>query len=196
MEAGLRAWGRGIEQDILASIEHALDAYPALDRNRIGIMGGSYGGYSALISVIEHPEIFVCAASFAGVTDLTLLFNRTRMRQNPRVRDRLIEMIGDPDVDYEELARFSPVYQYTRIDRPVFLAHGNVDRVVDVEHTWRLSTMLDLIGREHEFLIIDELGHGLAYVDDARKLYKPLVAFLDQHLKPAPENTEPEAESP
>ncbi len=194
MDAGLRAWGRGIEQDILASIEHALDAYPVLDRDRVGIVGSSYGGYSALISVIEHPEVFTCAASFAGVTDLTLLFNRTRMRQSPRMRDRLIEMIGDPDVNYEELTRFSPVYQYTRINRPVFLAHGNIDRVVDVEHTWRLSTMLDLIGQDHEFLIIDEVGHGFTYVDEARELYVPLVDFLDRHLKPEPETAD--AESP
>ena len=196
MDAGLRAWGRGIEQDILASIEHALDAYPVLDRDRIGILGSSYGGYSALISVIEHPEVFVCAASFAGVTDLTLLFNRTRMRQSPRMRDRLIEMIGDPDVDYEELTRFSPVYQYTRIDRPIFLAHGSTDRVVDVEHSWRLKTMLELIDREPEFLVIDEVGHGLPYVEDARKLYAPLVAFLDRHLKPASETGESPTDSP
>ncbi len=112
------------------------------------------------------------------------------------MRDRLIEMIGDPDVDYEELTRFSPVYQYTRIDRPIFLAHGSTDRVVDVEHRWRLKTMLELIDREPEFLVIDEVGHGLPYVEDARKLYAPLVAFLDRHLKPASETGESPTDSP
>ena len=81
-EAGHQEWGRGIEDDIEKATYTALDQYPILDRNRVGIFGGSYGGYSALMSVIRNPELYVCAASYAGVTDLTLLFSNTRMHNN------------------------------------------------------------------------------------------------------------------
>ncbi len=182
--SGLREWGRGIEDDVEASISHALTVVPALDADRVGIVGSSYGGYSALMSVIENPELFKCAASFAGVTDLTLLFNQSSARKNEGLRDQLVEMIGDPNVDYDELLEYSPVYQYKRIGRPVFIAHGNNDPVVDVEHSWRLRTMLNLAGANPEFLIFEKLGHGFPYVSQAQSFYDPLIEFLDECLKP------------
>lgn len=182
--AGLREWGRGIEDDIEAAVHYALASFPQLDAENVGILGASYGGYSALISVIENPELYKCAASFAGVSDLTLLFNRSDIRVNNRMRDRLGEMVGDYHEDYESLVAYSPVYQYQRFSRPLFIAHGDNDAVVDVEHSWRLRKMLRLIDVEPEFHIFENLGHGFDYVSEAKAFYDPLIAFLDKHLKP------------
>jgi len=182
--AGLKEWGRGIEDDIEVSVRKVLADYPRLDAERVGILGSSYGGYSALISIIENPELYKCAASFAGVTDLTLLFNRSSIRRNDRMRERLGEMVGDYESDYDSLVEYSPVYQYERFRRPLFLAHGNNDPIVDVEHSWRLRKMLRLIGRDPEFHIFEDLGHGFDYVAEAKAFYDPLIAFLDKHLKP------------
>lgn len=184
IEAGLREWGRGIEDDIDAAVMHALQRYPQLDRERIGIFGASYGGYSALMSVIRNPELYQCAASFAGVTDLTLLFAQSRLHKNPALREALIRIVGDPDLDYEEQTSNSPVYRYREIDRPVFLAHGTRDRVVDIEHSWRLRMLMRMRGIDPEFVVIDDVQHGFEYVEDAALLYDPLLEFLDQHLMP------------
>lgn len=184
VEAGLREWGRGIEDDIDAAVMLALQTYPQLDRDRIGIFGASYGGYSALMSVIRNPELYQCAASFAGVTDLTLLFAQSRLHKNPALREELIRIIGDPDLDYEEQTSNSPVYRYREIGRPVFLAHGTRDRIVDIEHSWRLRMLMRLQGGDPEFVVIDDVGHGFGYVEEAELLYEPLVRFLDKHLMP------------
>lgn len=184
VEAGLREWGRGIEDDIDAAVMSALDEYPQLDGSRIGIFGSSYGGYSALMSVIRNPEMYKCGASFAGVTDLTLLFAQSRLHKNPELRETLARIIGDPDLDYEEQREHSPAYRYKDIHRPILLAHGTADRVVDVEHSWRLRMLMKLRGVDPEFVILDDVGHGFEYIKEAKQLYDPLVAFLDSHLKP------------
>ncbi len=181
--AGLREWGRGIEDDIETAVLSALDRYPQLDRDRIGIFGSSYGGYSALMSVIRNPELFKCAASFAGVTDLTLIFLQSRVDKNPELREAFIRIIGDPNLDFDEQRSFSPTYRYKEIERPVFLAHGTADRVVDIEHSWRLRRLLQLIKRDPTFVVLDEVAHGFEYVEEAAQLYGPLVKFLDSHLK-------------
>ena len=184
VEAGLRELGRGIEDDIDAAVMLALQTYPQLDRDRIGIFGASYGGYSALMSVIRNPELYQCAASFAGVTDLTLLFAQSRLHKNPALREELIRIIGDPDLDHEEQTSNSPVYRYREIGRPVFLAHGTRDRIVDIEHSWRLRMLMRLQGTDPDFVVIDDVGHGFRYVEEAELLYEPLVRFLDKHLMP------------
>ena len=184
VEAGLRELGRGIEDDIDSAVTLALQTSPQLDRDRIGIFGASDGGYSALMSVIRNPDLYQCAASFAGVTDLTLLFAQSRLHKNPALREELIRIVGDPDLDYDEQTSNSPVYRYRDIKRPVFLAHGTKDRIVDIEHSWRLRMLMRLQGTDPEFVVIDDVGHGFSYVEDAELLYDPLVRFLDQHLMP------------
>ena len=181
--AGLRQWGRGIEDDIEAAVKKAIADHPIIDANRIGIFGASYGGYSAMMSVIRNPELFKCAASFAGVMDLTLLFTESTAVQRDYLRDVLIKYVGDPNIDYTEQREHSPVYRYKDIKRPIFLAHGLDDTVADFEHTWRMQKMLRLAGSPPKLVFLKDVGHGFDYVSEAKKLYDPLLAFLDEHLK-------------
>lgn len=183
--AGLRQWGRGIEDDIEAAVRSAIENYPMIDADRVGIYGASYGGYSALMSVIRNPELFKCAASFAGVTDLTLLFTQYGKRRSERLRDILIKYVGDPNIDYAEQIENSPVYRYRDIKRPILLAHGMDDTVVDFEHSWRMQKMLRLTGTAPKFILLRDVGHGFGFIDEAKELYDPLMEFLDMHLKPA-----------
>jgi dipeptidyl aminopeptidase/acylaminoacyl peptidase len=181
--AGLRQWGRGIEDDIEAAVRRVLADYPRIDADRVGVFGGSYGGYSAVMSVIRNPELFKCAASYAGVMDLTLLFTQSELNRTDYLRETLSRYVGDPEVDQAEQMEHSPVYRYRDIKRPVLLGHGMEDTIVDVEHSWRLRKMLFLAGADPEFILLDGVGHGFRYVDDARDFYEPLLAFLDTHLK-------------
>ncbi len=183
--AGLRQWGRGIEDDIEAAVRTAIESHPIIDGDRVGIYGASYGGYSALMSVIRNPELFKCAASFAGVTDLTLLFTQHGKKRTERLREILIKYVGDPNIDYAEQTENSPVYRYRDIKRPILLAHGIDDPVVDFEHSWRMQKMLRLAGSAPQFILLRDVGHGFGFIDEAKELYDPLMEFLDMHLKPA-----------
>lgn len=187
-QAGLREWGRGIEDDIEAAVRKVLEDHPKVDANRVGIFGSSYGGYSALMSVIRNPDLFKCAASFAGVTDLSLMFSESAARKSDRLREILVSYVGDPSIDRNEQMEHSPVYRYRDIHRPILLAHGLDDDIVDYEHTWRMQKMLRLAGQPPELVLLDGTGHGFRLIKDAKALYDPLIAFLDQHLKPDIDN--------
>ena len=182
--AGLRQWGRGIEEDIENAVRKVLEDYPQLDGEKVGIFGGSYGGYSAIMSVIRNPDLFRCAASWAGVMDLTLLFTQSSMSRSEYLRNTLTSYVGDPDVDFDEQREHSPVYRYKEIKRPILLGHGMEDTIVDVEHSWRLRKLMVLTGADPEFILLEDVGHGFEYISEAKQFYGPLLAFLDEQLKP------------
>ena len=181
-KAGMKEWGRGIEDDIENALKFTLKTYPQIDKHRLAIFGSSYGGYSALMSVIRGKVDYKCAASFAGVTDLPLMFAKASMKNNDDISRQLAEIVGDPVKNKQNLIAYSPVYQYKKINKPVFLAHGTKDPIVDIEHSYRMSAMLDLAGKPHELYIMDNIGHGFSLVTEQKKFYKELLEFLDKYL--------------
>ncbi len=181
-KAGMKEWGRGIEDDIENALKFTLKTYPQIDKKRLAIFGGSYGGYSALMSVIRGKVNYRCAASFAGVTDLPLMFAKASMKNNDEISRQLTEIVGDPVQNKQTLISYSPVYRYKDINKPVFLAHGTKDSRVDVEHSYRLSAMLDLAGKPHELYIMDDIGHGFSLVADQKKFYQKLLKFFGNCL--------------
>ena len=180
-QQGMQQWGRLIEDDIEQALSYTKTHYD-IDANNVCIIGGSYGGYSALYSIIRSPELYQCAASFAGVTDLALQFQRSDV-QNDDVMNLLIDIIGNPSTQKEELFRYSPLYQFKGITKPVFIAHGTDDTVVDIEHAYRLHFALKDNNIKHEWMVLDDVGHGFNYVEDEAKYYNALIEFLNKHLK-------------
>ena len=181
LKQGMQQWGRLIEDDIELALQHTKDSYP-INKEKVCIIGGSYGGYSALYSVIRSPELYECAASFAGVTDLALRFQRSDLQDDDTVR-ALTDIMGDPTTQQEQLFSYSPLYQYKKITKPVFIAHGTDDTVVDIEHAYRLHFAMKDSGIEHEWMVLDDVGHGFHYTANAAVYYHALIKFLDKHLK-------------
>lgn len=76
-EAGFKRWGLEMQDDLTDGVQFAVERGVA-DRNRICIVGGSYGGYAALMGIIKTPDLYRCAVSFAGVSDLPSLLAEKR----------------------------------------------------------------------------------------------------------------------
>jgi dipeptidyl aminopeptidase/acylaminoacyl peptidase len=181
-ESGWRQWGRGIEDDIDAAVETVL-AEDIVDASRLCIVGESYGGYSALISTVRHPNRYRCAASMAGVTDIALLLDTSDYGRKEDGRAFFTEVIGDPETDLEEMRRHSPVYRASEMDTPVLIMQGDEDVRVDLEHAERLAMMLELHRKPHELLIMPGLGHGGWSRRDIQWYFHRLRKFLDYHLE-------------
>jgi dipeptidyl aminopeptidase/acylaminoacyl peptidase len=181
-EAGSRQWGRGIEDDIDAAVDYVIERN-WVDAQRMCIAGASYGGYSALMTVARHPGRYRCAATLSGVTDIALMFNSSDWAVSEKASEKMREITGDPDADYEELRTHSPVYNLGRIRAPIFIAHGAHDRRVDVDHAYRLRAMLDLYGIRYRWKLLKDSGHGFANQDAAMRYYIELRRFLAEHLK-------------
>ena len=181
-ESGYRQWGRGIEDDIDAAVEHVM-AQGSFATDRMCVVGASYGGYSALMSVIRHPTRYRCAATLAGVTDIALMFNSSDWASSGPLREKMVEVTGDPDLDYDELRKYAPVYRASEIQVPIYLAHGIDDRRVDVDHAYRLKAMLDLHEIPVRWELMRNTGHDFPTRDDAIRYYVRLRRFLADHLQ-------------
>lgn len=180
-DAGHGAFGTAIEDDIDAALGRALADHP-LDASRMCTVGGSYGGYSALISAIRWPQRFRCAVSIAGVTELPLLLTANDSARSAEGRDQLEKIIGDPRKDLDAMRRASPLYRYDELVVPVLFAHGDEDLRVDLEHMRRLVRMLEIAGRPPVGLVFEGEGHGFGKEANTHALWKGVAGFLQQHL--------------
>lgn len=165
LKMGEGQWGRLIEDDIESAVQVVIDR-KLVDHDKICIFGTSYGGYSALISAVRRPDLYKCAASFAGVTDLPLLFHDFQLSLVEGLREIVIEIVGDPETDIETLVRYSPAFVADQIGIPVFLSHGTDDFRVDVEHYNRMKLVLEHFGKDAEYLLIPGAGHGFDTIDE------------------------------
>lgn len=180
-EAGKQQWGLKIEDDIELAVRTALGKYP-LDADKVCIFGASYGGYSAMMGVIRNPGLYKCAASLAGVMDVPLLYQTSGWATNRYMRQLMIDITGDPDTQGDQLDAISPVYNAQKITRPVFIAQGAKDDRVDQEHAYRMKAVLEKQGKQVEFKIYQNAGHGFSYLDDDVDFYDSLVDFMNKSL--------------
>lgn len=180
-EAGKHQWGRKIEDDI-EEVVHAVIHSAPIDADRICIYGASYGGYSALMSVIRDPALYKCAASYAGVTDLPLLYDTTDVQFDKQVKQDMADIIGDPTTDAVQLRAVSPVYLADKIHRPVFLAQGGKDTRVDVEQAYRMKLVMETLKKPVEFRLYPNEIHGFNSLEDEADFYLRLLDFLGRNI--------------
>ena len=176
-EGGEGQWGRLIERDIEASLDAVL-ALNIVDAEKVCIFGASYGGYSALISAIQSPERYKCAASYAGVTDMPLMFHAFRVNRSNLIRSFLERIVGDPESELDSMIHYSPVFNADKIEVPVLIVHGEQDDTVDMEHYERMVMMLNRFGKDVEYYTLDREGHGFVYLDSAVSFFSILDQFF------------------
>ena len=158
-EAGKKQWAQGIEDDIDAAVEYAI-ARPGIDGTRICIVGGSYGGFSALASIIRHKSRYRCAASLNGVTDVPFSFAGDDCADAEGCLEAFADIVGDPETERDQLMEISPAYHVDEIHTPIFVIYGTEDRRVDPDHSHRLLLMLETFGKEHESLEVKGAAHS------------------------------------
>ncbi len=180
LNAGRRQWAKGIEGDIDAAVVRVI-ADGVIDPKRVCISGASYGGYSALISVTQYPDRYRCAASLAAPTDVLLLFESSDFAATEDGRREMARIVGDPETESEHLVDISPAYRAADIDVPVFIAHAENDRRVDIEHAYRMKAMLEANEKDVEWMVLRETGHSPSREELVRYV-KVLRRFFELHL--------------
>jgi dipeptidyl aminopeptidase/acylaminoacyl peptidase len=182
LEAGQRALGRQIEDDIEAALDHVITA-KRVDPERICIFGWSYGGYSALISITRRPQRYRCAVAGAAPTDLLLWYESSDFSIFEEGKQEYVRIVGDPDRDRDHLIEISPAYHALEMDVPILLIHGDRDTRVDVENSYRMKAMLEAYGRPPEWMLLRDVGHSPPQRQFMRVMER-VLEFLDAHLAP------------
>ena len=154
----------------------------AVDPERIGIVGGSYGGYMVLAALAFRPREFAVGVDLFGVSN----WLRTLESIPPwweSFRQALYKEMGDPAVDKEYLHRISPLFHAEKIERPLIVLQGaNDPRVLKVESD-EIVAAARKRGVPVEYVVFDDEGHGFAKKANQEKAYAAILAFLDRYLK-------------
>lgn len=178
--AGKKQWAQGIEDDIDAATEHAM-ALSEIDGDNVCIIGGSYGGFSAIVSVIRHPTRYRCAVTINGASDIPLLAESSDFADSKRVLAAFEENTGDLETEREKLLAISPAYNLRDVETPILVVFGDKDRRVDQDHAHRVITMLWLYGKEYEEVRVDGGAHSFnrdQWIDTLPRIRKYLMKYL------------------
>ena len=171
--------------DILAAVEY-LESLPSVIEGHIGIIGGSHGGYNALMAVIRYPERFKVAVDLFGPTDLVYRLTATpEQNANTSTGDvaYFASMVGKTIDEAPELyEQRSPRYLADQIKVPLLILHGEKDQVVNVQESLWLVEALEKSGNtQFEFEVLEGANHGFPAA-----LWQPgydrAKVFLDRYL--------------
>jgi dipeptidyl aminopeptidase/acylaminoacyl peptidase len=170
--------------DVVASKE-MLAATGYVDAARIGIVGGSYGGYMVLAALTLKPDAFNVGVDLFGISNWV----RTLSNMPPwwgSVRDALFAELGDPKTDGERLKRISPLFNADRIRVPLMVLQGaNDPRVLKVESD-EIVAAAKKNGVPVEYIVFPDEGHGFVKKENEIKGYGAVLSFLDVHLRGVP----------
>lgn len=186
--AGLRQWGRAMQDDLADGVEHLVKE-GVIDPARVCIVGASYGGYAALAGAAFDTDRYVCAASINGVADLPAMFGYLKNRYGDESETLLAwrEMVGRPsDAD---LASISPARNVAGIRIPILLLHGSDDVVVPFTQSSDFARALKEQGKPHKLVELPGEDHWMSRSEFRLRAMSELEQFLDQHLQPGPPPT-------
>ena len=176
--AGYGEWGRKMQSDKSDGVK-ALAEKGIIDPKRVCIVGASYGGYAALAGVTLQKDIYRCAVSVNGVSDIRDMYNEDyRATANDRTtKERLLEELGPRD-SWDSV---SPRRLAANASAPILLVHGKDDTVVPYSHSVKMADKLKDNGRPHEFLTLRGEDHRLSLAETRKSMLKASVAFVEKH---------------
>ncbi|AIY66990.1 alpha/beta hydrolase family protein [Pseudoalteromonas piratica] len=173
--SALQGWGDEMQNDLEDAAKWMISKGYA-DKDRICMVGASYGGYASLMALIKHPETFKCAASFAPVTDLEMIVSKARYFDNKEI---IKAQFGTDD---DKLASQSPVNFAKVINRPILLIHGTDDKVVPVAHSRDMFDELNDYDKQVEYIELEDGNHYLNYEKHRIQTLTAITEFLKKHL--------------
>ena len=180
LNAGNREWAGKMHDDLIDAVEFVV-AEGWADPERVAILGGSYGGYAALVGATFTPDVFRCALSFVGPSNLKTLLENIPPYWAPMAA-QLHGRVGDPETEADFLWSRSPLSRVDAIRIPVLVAQGaNDPRVNQAESEQIVAAMRDR-GIECEYLLFEDEGHTLAKPENRLRFISVAERFLARHL--------------
>jgi dipeptidyl aminopeptidase/acylaminoacyl peptidase len=172
-----RDWGGGDLEDL----RHAalwLRAQEWVDPDRLGVLGGSYGGFATLSCVTRLPEYWAAAVDRFGPSNLVTFAKAVP----PTWRRVMARVVGDPETEAEFLTERSPITYLEQVTAPLLVIQGaNDPRVVRAESDQLVERLREL-GREVEYVVFDDEGHGFTRRSNELRAYRLTADWFIRHL--------------
>jgi dipeptidyl aminopeptidase/acylaminoacyl peptidase len=170
-EKSFKQWGKTMQDDITDGAKWLI-AQGIADPQRIGIYGGSYGGYATLAGLTFSPELYAAGVDYVGVSNLFTFLKTIPPYWKPML-EMMYEMVGNPEnrEDSLNMKDASPVYHANKIKAPLFIAQGANDPRVNKDESDQMVTALKKRGIEVEYLVKKNEGHGFRNEENRMEFY-------------------------
>ncbi|MDQ2869867.1 MAG: S9 family peptidase [Acidobacteriota bacterium] len=172
-------------RDIEACVGAAVRA--GADPKRIGIMGGSYGGYMVMAGLSEYPQLFAAGADLFGVVNFETFFRHTEpwMAAISKIE------YGDPEKEADLLRRLSPIHRVERVTAPTIVLHGANDTNVPVVEAEQVVESLKKRGVPVEYVLFPDEGHGWRKTPNRIRSAVAVTRWFEKYLKDGSASTPP-----
>jgi len=182
LDAGNREWGRKMQDDVTWGVKY-LVAQGITDPKRVGILGGSYGGYATLAGVTFTPDVYAAAVDIVGPSNLITLLDSIPPYWES-IRKLFYERMGDPNTPEGKalLVERSPLTSAGKIKTPLMVVQGANDPRVNRREAEQIVIALRDRGFPVEYLLAPDEGHGFARPVNNMALFMEAEKFLAKYL--------------
>jgi dipeptidyl aminopeptidase/acylaminoacyl peptidase len=143
------------------------------------VYGGSYGGFMVLAALTTYPDLWAAGVDLVGIANfVTFLENTGPWRRHLREAE-----YGSLEHDRDFLIEISPINHVDNIRAPLFVIHGANDPRVPISETEQMVDRLKTLGRDVEFLRLDDEGHQISKLKNKLVAYPRALDFLKRHLR-------------
>ncbi len=180
LNAGDREWAAKMHDDLLDAKQWAV-AQGYADPNRVAIMGGSYGGYAALVGLTFTPDEFVCGVDIVGPSNLSTLLNSIPPYWAP-MRAIFDKRVGHVEQEQEFLRSRSPLFKADRIKAPLLIGQGANDPRVKQSESDQIVQAMRENGKPVEYIVFADEGHGFVRPENNLRFFAAMEQFLARYL--------------
>jgi dipeptidyl aminopeptidase/acylaminoacyl peptidase len=174
VDAGDGEWAGKVQDDVTSGVRKLI-ADGIVDPKRICIVGASYGGYMALAGATFSPDLYACAVSVAGVSDVDALLYRGTLYESEGSTYMKKKTGGD-------LAKLSPANFADRVHIPVLLIHGDKDTIVPIRQSEIEANALKRAGKDVQFVTLQGDDHFMEFAPTRTQMLRELERFLASNI--------------
>lgn len=174
-------WGILDRDDVPECVEY-LCSQGLADRDRVGIHGGSAGGYNVLQSLVWHPDTFAAGVCYCGVSDVKKLAQGTHKLESHYLEGLLFEPGMSVKQREERMYERSPVWHAERIRSPLLLCHGDEDTVVPIAQSYEIERRIRERGGTVEMVVAPGDGHMFKMRESVRLVMEKEVKWFMKYL--------------
>ncbi len=183
LRAGFKQIGRKVMDDVEDGVKYAI-SQGWVNENKIGIYGGSHGGYATLMGLVKTPDLYACGVNYVGVSNIETLFKSIPEYWKPQLKI-MGEIWYDLDNPEElKIAReVSAVNNVDKIKKPLLVVQGANDPRVNINESDQIVTALRAKGFDVPYMVKYNEGHGFQREENRMDFYSAMLGFFAKHLK-------------
>ncbi len=178
----VNTWGEGGAEDIIEGVEKFCAAHPFVDKDRIGCIGASFGGFMSQY-LVTKTDLFAAAISHAGISDITSYWGEGYWGYS---YCEVSTANNYPWNAQEMIIRQSPLFNADKVHTPILFLHGLADTNVPVGESIQMFTALKLLGRETAFVVVRDQDHHILDYAKRHRWQDTIFAWFAKYLQDDP----------